>query len=101
MKLHEIIEAIDNFEPISENDFLRYAKSIKIYIEAYNSDTEAIAFPVGVTNSGASAIFLGQSNEYNETVETILDWYGITNEDREHQIELIGWYAKPISYFIK
>lgn len=83
----QIFDALDKYEPISQMEFFTYAKSIKIYTEAYNFG-EAIAIADGITNTGASRIYIATSHDLLEALYEITEH--IEDEKERELIEQLS-----------
>jgi len=91
----QIFDAIINNEYTPIEKIAPKAKQIKVLLmDYYCSDDVLVTFD-GVTNTGGLPIFLtGKDSLYDIASEINSDWYDMSEEDQNNEIELLGCYLQ-------
>ena len=91
----QIFEAIINNEYTPIEKIQNKAKQIKILLLDYFNTDEILVTFSGVTNTGGCPIFLSPSCcLYEIASDQNNDWYDLSEEDQENEIELLGCYLQ-------
>ena len=91
----QIFDAIINNEYTPLEKIQPKAKQIKILLLDYFNTNEILVTFDGVTNTGGIPIFLTAGDSlYEIAAENNLEWYELSEEDQEHEIELLGSYLR-------
>ncbi len=89
------------FDAIISNDYVPLenmqskAKQIKVLLLNYFNSNEILVTFTNVTNCGGCPVFFG-SNEslYDIASDHYNDWYELSEEEQEDEIELLGGYIQ-------
>jgi Mg2+/Co2+ transporter CorC len=91
----QIFDAIISKEYTPIESIIPKAKQIYILLRDYFNSEVYVTFD-GVTNSGGVPIFYGANESMHDIASDINDnWYELSEEEQQHQIELLSWYARP------
>ena len=91
----QIFDAIINNEYTPLEKIQPKAKQIKVLLLDYWCANEILVTFSGVTNSGGFPIFLSEGTSiYEVASEQNKDWYDLSNEDQDNEIELLNSYIQ-------
>jgi len=91
----QIFDAIINNEYTPIEKIQNKAKQIKVLLMDYYCSNEILVTFDGVTNTGGLPIFLTPSDSlYEIASENNKDWYNLSEEDQNNEIELLGCYLQ-------
>ncbi len=91
----QIFDAIINLEYVPLEKIAPKAKQIKILLLDYFNTNEILVTFDGVTNNGGVPIFLSEGSCLFEIAsENNKDWYNLSEEDQENEIELLCSYLR-------
>ena len=91
----QIFNAIIDGEYVPLDKMQSKAKQIKVLLSNYFGRGELLITFKGVTNSGGVPIFLNSScSLYEIAAEQDEDFYNLSEEEQENEIELLGSYLR-------
>ena len=91
----EIFEAIINEEYVPLDKIQPKAKQINILLKDYWNTENILITMQGVTNTGGYPIFLADTaSMYEVALENNEDWYNMSEEDQNEEIELLSSYLQ-------
>lgn len=91
----QIFDAIIAREYTPLESIMPKAKQIKVLLLDYWNANEILVTFSGVTNTGGIPIFLSEGTGlYEIASEQNEDWYSMSEEDQENEIELLGAYLR-------
>ena len=88
----QIFEAIINNDYVPIDKIAPKAKQIKILLQDYYNSNEILITFSGVTNSGGVPIFLSANESLYDIASEEEDFYSLSEEDQNNEIELLGAY---------
>lgn len=91
----QIFDAIIGLEYTPIESIIPKAKQIKVLLLDYWNTNEILVTFDGVTNSGGIPIFMSEGTGlYEIASERNEDWYDMTEEEQDEEIELLGSYLR-------
>jgi hypothetical protein len=90
----QIFEAIINSEYVPLEKIAPKAKQIKVLLLNYWNANELFITFEGVTNCGGRPIFYCDTTNLYEVASESNDWYELSEEEQNNEIELLSCYAR-------
>jgi hypothetical protein len=96
-KLSEFVEAIDKMEYFTMEQFSKKKNQLKVYFSNEWGGEILLSF-VNVTNAGGFPILFSTTASEYEVLSEFYggEWYELTEEEKEHEVELFGCYIEII-----
>ena len=96
----QLFEAILNKEYLTLEQLQNKAKQLNILLKDHFCTNEVFVTFTNVTNTGGYPIFFGANDSiYDVLADFNDDFYSLSNEDQEHEIELLGCYTRSFEDF--